>query len=94
MAGYKVVCVTLDYDSPHDDCRRIDLLGFRSKTGKTITRTPRQVYEMIEDEGHTVVVDYKGETTELDAATREGTRYVRAESTDTAEDPLLKKPPC
>lgn len=94
MAGYRVVCVVIDYDSPHDDCRCVEALGFRSQSGGTITRTPAEVYGMIEEAGDTVVVDYREETLKLVAATRDGTRYVRTEDEDTAEDALLNKQTC
>jgi len=94
MSGYKVACVTIDYDSEYDDYRQIDAIGFRSETGGTILRTPGEVVEMIEKQDHTVVVEYKGTTTEVVAATDEGGRYVRSERTDTGEDALLKQPPC
>jgi len=94
VTGYEVICVTLDYDSEYEDCRRIDEVGFRTPDGSTATRSPEQVWAMIERDGDTVVVEYRGERSELVAVTEDGRRYVRTEPEDTPEDPLLKKQPC
>ena len=94
MARYEVKCVTIDYGSAFDDCRCIEAIGFPAEEGVTATRTPAQVYRMVEEEGHTVVVGYRGSETEVVGATRGETRYVRTEPTDTDEDPLLKQPSC
>ncbi len=94
MAGYEVICVVLDYDAPHEDCRCIDELGFRTPDGSTATRSPEQVWAMIEQDDDTVVVEYRGEQSELVAVEDGGQRYVRTAPEDTPEDPLLKKQPC
>ncbi len=94
MAQYKVECVTLDYDSQYDDCRCIEELGFRTEGGGITTRTPRQVYEMVEQNGDTVLVEYRGNLTEVVGVTHGATKYVRTRSTDTGNDDLVKKPSC
>ncbi len=94
VTGYEVICVTLDYDSEYEDCRCIDGLGFRTPDGSTTTRSPEQVWEMIERDGDTVVVEYRNEQSELVAVEDDGRRYVRTEPEDTPEDPLVKKQPC
>ncbi|MFH5800640.1 hypothetical protein [Haladaptatus sp. CMAA 1911] len=94
MSRYKVECVSLDYDSQYDDCRRVEEIGFRTESGGITTRTPRQVYEMINQDGDTVLVEYRGDLTEVIGVTHGTTKYVRTESTDTEDDALLKKPSC
>lgn len=94
MSRYKVECVTLDYDSQYDDCRCIEEIGFRTESGGITTRTPRQVYEMITQNGDTVLVEYRGDFTEVNGATNRTKKYVRTESTDTEDDILVKKPSC
>jgi hypothetical protein len=94
MTRYKVECVTIDYDSPYDDCRRIERIGFEAAAGGITTRTPTQVYEMVEEDGDTVLVEYRGEVSAVRGATRDGQDYVRTEPTDTADDVLMKKPNC
>jgi lipoprotein-anchoring transpeptidase ErfK/SrfK len=94
MARYEVKCVTIDYGSQFDDCRCIEEIGFPAKDGVTATRTPAQVYELVEEEGHTVIVGYRGSEVEVVGATHGSTKYVRTEPTDTDEDRLLKQPSC
>jgi hypothetical protein len=94
MARYKVACVSMDYDAEHDDCRSIEEIGFNSKGGAITTRTPAEVYDMIVEDGHTIVLTYKGDRWQLQPVERGGRRYVRAAETDTSDDTLLKKPSC
>ena len=94
MTTYEVRCVTIDYSSPYDDCRCIDVLGFPAESGGFARRTPDQVYDLIENQGITVLVDYKGTKKELVGATDGSRRYVRTESENTSSDILLKKPSC
>ena len=94
MARYKVECVTIDYDSQYDDCRRIERLGFQATAGGLTTRTPTQVYEMVEDDDHTVFVEYHGDVSRVEGAVRDGRKYVRTEPTDSEDDVLMKKPNC
>lgn len=94
MARYEVRCVTIDYESPYDDCRSIEEIGFPAEDGVTTTRTPAQVYEMIEEEDHTVIVGYRGSQRKVVGATDGATKYVRTEPEDTEEDTLLKQPSC
>lgn len=86
--------MTLDYDSQYDDCRCVEEIGFRTESGGITTRTPRQVYEMIKQDGEIVLVEYRGELTEVTGATHGTTKYVRTASTDTEDDTLMKKPGC
>lgn len=94
MATYKVQCVTIDYGSPYDDCRCIEAVGFPAESGGFARLTPEQVYDLVEHEGETVVVEYKGTQRELEGATDGTRKYVRTEPEDTSEDTLLKKPSC
>lgn len=94
MARYEVKCVNIDYGSQFDDCRSIEQIGFPAEDGVTATRTPAQVYEMVEEEGHRVVVGYRGSQTLVVGATDGTTKYVRTEPVDTEEDTLLKQPSC
>lgn len=94
MASYKVACVSMDYDADVDDCRCIEEIGFVTSKGKITTRTPTEVHRMIADENHTVIVEYHGEQTKLEAVERDGVKYVRSASTDTSDDTLMKKPGC
>lgn len=94
MGAYEVICVTLDYDSPYDDCRRLDSLGFESTTGGITRKTPTEVHELAANHEDTVYVTYHGERREVRPAERDGQRYVRTTDEDTAEDPLLKQPSC
>lgn len=94
MARYEVKCVDIDYGSQFDDCRCIERIGFPAREGSRVTRTPSQVYDMVENEGHTVVVVYHDSRTEVVGATHGTTKYVRTEPNDTDEDTLLKQPSC
>jgi hypothetical protein len=94
MARYVVECVTIDYDAPHDDCRCIERVGFSAAEGGITTRTPAEVYDLIESAGHTVAVTYHGTERTVQGVTDGDRKYVRTESTDTSADPLLKQPSC
>lgn len=94
MAKYQVSCVTIDENSEYDDCRCIEQIGFPAEEGGTATRTPAQVYDMIEEDGHTVVVEHGGTETTVIGATHGSTKYVRTEPNDTEDDNLLKQPSC
>jgi len=94
MARYEVKCVEIDYGSQFDDCRCIEQIGFPAEDGVTATRTPAQVYEMVEEEGNTVIVGYRGSQLEVVGAIDGATKYVRTEPDDTEEDILLKQPSC
>ncbi|WP_165351495.1 DUF3892 domain-containing protein [Halogeometricum borinquense] len=94
MAEYTVKCVTTDDSSQYDDCRCIEKIGFPGKNSPTVTRTPTQVYDMIENDGDTVLVKYDGQTTKVIGATHGTTKYVRTEPNDTKDDNLLKQPSC
>lgn len=94
MAKYEVSCVTIDQGSQYNDCRCIDHIGFPAENGGTATRTPAQVYDMIEKNGDTVVINHLGTETKVVGATRGRTKYVRTEPTDTKNDNLLQQPSC
>lgn len=94
MARYEVKCVEIDQGSQHDDCRCIEQVGFPAEGGGTATRTPAHVYDMIEEDGDTVIVEHQGDQTEVVGATHGTTKYVRTEPNDTEEDNLLKQPSC
>lgn len=94
MATYVVKCVNIDDASQYDDCRCIESIGFPGKNVDTVTRTPSQVYDWVENDGHTVEVNHNGKTTNVVGATNGSTKYVRTKSNDTKEDNLLKQPSC
>jgi hypothetical protein len=94
MAKYVVKCVNIDHGSDYDDCRCIESIGFPGKSTDTVTRTPEQVYDLVENEGETIVVEHNGSNTEVHGATHGTTKYVRTEPNDTKEDNLLKQPSC
>lgn len=94
MADYEVECVSVDYDSPYDDCRSIETVGFESVDGGITRMDPADVHRMIADSGDEVHVVYHGERSRVRPATDGDARYVRAADEDTAEDPLLKQPSC
>jgi hypothetical protein len=94
MADYEVKCVTFDYDSPHDDCRAIEVIGFEAADGGFTRKTPEEVHRLVADSEHEVHVVYRGERSRVRAATEGDRRYVRSAPEDTAEDALLKQPSC
>ena len=55
-------------------------IGFEGTEGE-VKRTPAEAYEMIDDPGDTAIIG--GTSTELEQATRGGTKYVRTQSNDT-----------
>lgn len=94
MAAYEVECVTVDYDSPHEDCRAIETVGFEAVDGGLTRKTPAEVHRLIAEAGEEVYVVYHGERTPVQAASDGDALYVRAAAEDTPEDPLLKQPSC
>jgi hypothetical protein len=94
MADYEVKCVDLNYDSPYDDCRAIDAIGFEAVGGGFTRKSPAQVHRLITEVGDDVYVVYRDERSTVRPAADGETRYVRAADEDTAEDPLLKQPSC
>jgi hypothetical protein len=87
-----VRCVNVD--SNPTDCRDIETIGFDAKEGGIATRTPEQVYDLIEKEGYNVVVEHNGTRTDVNAVKRGETKYVRSEPNDTKDDNLLKQDNC
>lgn len=94
MAAYEVQCVTIDYGSPFDDCRAVEVVGFEAVDGGITRKTPAEVHDLIATEGHTVYVVYHGERFDLRPVEDGARRYVRAAPEDTDDDPLLKQPSC
>lgn len=91
-ASYTVVCVDVNQSSSYDDCRCIEYIGFKGKTTDVVRKTPAEAYEMIDDPGDTATIE--GTSTELEQATRGGTKYVRTQSNDTMSDNLLQQDSC
>lgn len=87
-----VQCVNVE-NNPQD-CRDIKRIGLPAEGGRIATRTPAQVYDLIEKEGRSVVVEHKGTRTDVNPVKRGSTKYVRSEPNDTKEDNLLKQPSC
>jgi hypothetical protein len=94
MATYVVECVNVDDGSQYDDCRCIESIGFPAKSGGITTRTPAEVYDWVENDGHTVIVEHDGDETEVVGVLDGTTKYVRTEPNDTKDDNLLKQPSC
>jgi hypothetical protein len=94
MSDYEVECVSVDYDSPYDDCRAIEAVGFESVEGGITRMDPAEVHRMIADSEDEVHVVYHGERTTVLPVTDGERRYVRAADEDTSEDPLMKQPSC
>lgn len=94
MATYVVKCVNIDQSSDYDDCRCIESIGFPGKNTDTVTRAPAQVYDWVENNGHTVIVEHNDSETEVHGATHGTTKHVRTEPNDTKEDNLLKQQSC
>lgn len=83
----------METNPDYEDCRGIAEIGFPGERSDTVTRTPAQVYDMI-DNGDTVVVEHEGDETRVRRAKHEETKYVRTEPNDTKEDNLLKQESC
>lgn len=94
MAKYVVKCIVEDNASQYNDCRGIDQIGFPAEEGGIAYRTPPQVYDIVEKQGDTVVVQHEGSETEVHGATYNGTKYVKTEPNNTTDDNLLKQPSC
>lgn len=94
MVRYQVICVSIDQGSQYDDCRCIEQIGFPAESGGTATRTPEQVYDMIENQGDSAFIEHGGSETDLEGATHGSTKYVRTEQNDTEEDNLLEQQSC
>lgn len=94
MAKYVVQCVNIDQGAQYDDCRCIKSIGFPTESGGITTRTPAQVYDLVENEGHKVVVEENRTETEVHGATHGKTKYVRTEPNDTKRDNLLQQSSC
>lgn len=91
--AYQVKCVSTDNSSPHDDCRSITTIGIPVKGGGTNRYTPEQIHGRINN-GDEFYVKHNGSRTDLIAAKRGSTKYVRTEPNDTPDDNLLKQPSC
>lgn len=87
-----VKCVTAGPNP--SDCKDIDYIGFPAENGGIATRTPAQVYDMIEDGGYSVYVEHNGTKTDVQAVKDGATKYVRSELNDTKDDNLLKQQSC
>lgn len=87
-----VKCVTVGQNPT--DCKDIKTIGFPAEGGGTATRTPAQVYDMIEEKGYSVYVEHSGTKTDVQAVKDGTTKYVRSEPNDTKDDNLLKQSSC
>lgn len=88
----EVRCVNTEHNP--QDCRDIETIGFDAENGGIATRTPAQVYDLVENEGYRVVVEHLGTRTDVNAVKRGATKYVRSEPNDTKQDNLLKQDSC
>ena len=94
MATHLVKCVNIDQSSDYDHCRGVDTIGFPAEEGGVVTRTPAQVYDLVENKGHMVEVHHDGQAPEVRGATHGTTKYVRTKPNDTKDDNLLKQSSC
>jgi hypothetical protein len=92
--AYPVECVTTDDSSSYNDCRCITTIGIPSKSGGVNTYTPERIHDRIEENDEEFFVEHQDSRAYLEPVEREGTKYVRTESTDTTQDNLLKQPTC
>lgn len=88
----EVTCVTTDRGSDYDDCRCIETIGYEV-LGSTTQKTPAEMHDKI-NSGTDFYVKENGSKAYLEAAERNGTKYVRTESNDTRRDNLLQQPSC
>lgn len=88
----EVVCATKDPNGPND-CRCITEIGYQI-TSTTRTKSPEEVHQDIDSEGKSYYVEHDGSRTELLAAERNGTKYVRTKPNDDKDDNLLKIGSC
>lgn len=94
MARYEIICVDINQNSEYDNCRCIERIGFPAESGGTATRTPAEVYDLIEEGGHSIFVEHNGTETGVIADKYNGTKYVRSFLNDTEDDNLLEQPSC
>lgn len=90
--AFEVVCVNKDSSSRYNDCRCITQIGYEV-LGSVYKKTPEEVHDKIKD-GKDFYVEYNGKRTDLVAAERGSTKYVRTEPNDTKNDNLLKQDSC
>lgn len=90
---FEVICVEIDDESPHDDCRCIEKIGYEALTG--VNRwTSERIHDEIERGRMAFYVEEYGSKLSLEAVERDGTKYVRTEPVDTEQDALLELPRC
>ena len=94
MATYVVKCVNIDQSSDHGDCQCIRSISFPRKSTDTVTQTPAQIYDWVENDGHTMIIEHDNSETEVHRATRRTTKYVRTEPNNTKKDNLLEQTSC
>jgi uncharacterized membrane protein len=90
----EVICATTDPTGPND-CRCITEIGYVYKyIDSTGSKTPEEVHNDIKHNDKDYYVEYRGSETDLIAAEKNGTKYVRTERNDTENDNLLKLNDC
>lgn len=88
--SWEVVCITIDEDSPHDDCRTIDEIGYKAPT-LTIQGVDNTASKITSDlSGYHMMHD--GSKLPLEAAKDDTLLYVRTRDEDSPDDPLLGLP--
>lgn len=93
MTESRVVCVTKDSSSDHDDCRCIETIGYKVGTTR-LTATREEMHGKVKNGPRDFYVRSNGSKAYLEARERDGVKYVRTESTDTTADNLLQQPSC
>lgn len=90
MAEFEVVAVDM-VGLSRDDCRCIDQLYCVADDGTEHTvRTSQAYFDLRNGDQYYMTVD--GQRHDLQPATKFNSRYVRAHSEDTSDDPLLSLP--
>lgn len=89
--SWEVVCVTVDDDAEHDDCRRITEIGYKAPTLRR--KQVDQVASMIESELSAWHLETDAGRVPLQAVT-DDRLYVRTLDEDSPDDPLLSVIDC
>lgn len=94
--AFEVVCVDVDSSSAYygnGDCRCITNIGYEVGDLQ-FSATPERIHDKIEDDNKDFYVWHNGNKTDVIAAERSGTKYVRTEPNYTDDDNLLHQDSC
>ena len=84
---HSVRCVDVDEDSGYSDCRAVERIGVRRRTGELEYLTPEEAYLEVEDDVRFIHF-HMARKSYLQAVEQDGVRYVRTEPMDTERDGL------